>query len=621
MNYQIQYNNNQTKQVEQAVKVLTSWIGEPNSSSTKSFTFLTIQNNSPEIQSLQLEQAKNLKKKDDFVIFWDGSKVQTEEGAILLLSVGDRGLANGLYYLYTKLREAQTRDPFSLNWNVFQTPHFETRGITLNFPFRLEGLSTDTWSLSQWKEYLNRLRSFNYTSVVVLIGAWMLYHPEIEELKKNAWRYDLIEEVFQYAAEIGLEIVLLYVFNQIHPDLWIKYPEIRSTIWGYQGISYCSQKGKELGEKILKYTLTRFNNARSHALFAFEGGGCNCEYCRRNVVALIDDYLAFIKEHGKSERLFFVTWFANFKENFETPSIKGLRTNLFSKIPKDIKIVDVTRKTLQMAAAQGYEIFDFIFFIDPEAGMENQAIFPRPHLHLLKERISDSIQEFGSQMKGMFGYRIIPKARFIDDYALGKYLWNPEIEIDSLVSEIAGLLSSSNDEKAQITRAILLLEDFWLTLDKNKLKECKKILKMVTQQQNNVPGPLKSIQEAIVILNLLFEYYNQTSARRKQGIIQKIFSLMKEMETFHCYTTYLWWDALALEIVKQRVQWWTDPKTGLFNPTSLPWNAISKAKYHLIDGKKDVIPWMHLSDIYSQGKQLFSQKLKNFSRKFLKKDD
>ncbi|NVM28192.1 MAG: hypothetical protein HWN65_05065 [Candidatus Helarchaeota archaeon] len=619
MNYKINFNENKTKQVEQAVKVLTSWIGEPDSNSTRTFTFLTMQNNSEEIQKLKLENANKLKQLDDFLIFFDKNAVQNEEGEIFLLSVGDRGLANGIYYLHMKLKEYQILDPFSINWHDFQTPHFETRGIVLNFPFRLEGLSTDTWSLSQWKEYLNRIRSFNYTSVEYLMGAWTLFHPDIKELKKDSWQYDLAEEIFQHAAEIGLEIALLVVFNQIHPDLWIKFPEIRATLWGYQGISYCSQKGKELGEKILKYTLNRFKNVPSNSLFAFEGGGCNCEFCRNNIVDLIVKYLELIRETAEPERLFFVTWFANFKENFETPAIKGLRNKLFSKVPKDVKIADVNRKTLQMAADQGYEIFDFIFFIDPEAGMENQAIFPRPHLNLLKERISGSIQEFGLKLKGVFGYRIIPKARFINDYALGRYLWNPEIEVEDLVSEIAGLLSANITEKEQITRAILLLEDFWRNLEKTKLKECKKILKTIIKQQKNVPEPLKSIHEAITILNLLFKYYTHDSKRRKEGILDKIFYLMRDMDTFHCYTTYKFWDVVSREVIKQRVNWWTDPKSGLFNPKSLPWNSLSKAKYHLIDNKKDVLAWMQFSEIVSSAKLLISQKFKNFFRKLLKK--
>ena len=586
MSYKISFNKNETKQVVQAIKVLTSWIGEPDSNSNQTLTFLSLQNNSTEIQKLNLENANRLKKSDDFLIYFDKDNTQNEAGVIFLLSEGDRGLANCIYYLYMKLKEQQTRDPFSISWNDFQSPRFETRGITLNFPFRLEGLSSDTWTLSQWKEYLNRIRSFNYTSIVILIGAWMLYHPEFEELKKNAWRYDVVEGIIEYAAEIGLEVILLDVFNQINPDLWVKYPEIRSTVWGYQGISYCSKTGTEIGQKILTYTLNRFKNVPGNALFAFEGGGCNCEYCRSNVIDLILKYLEFIRENAQPEHLFFNTWFANFKENFETPAIKGLRKDLFSRLPKDVKIVDVNRKTLHMAADQGYEIFDFIFFIDSEAGLENQAIFPRPHLNLLRERISGSVEEFGEKLSGVIGYRIIPKARFINDYALGRYLWNPEIEVGEMVSEVAGLLSSTITEKEQIQNAILLLEEFWQVLEKDKLKKCKKILKTVIKQQENVPEPLKSIQEGVIILYLLFKYYKHKSERRKRGLIQTIFDQMSDMDTFHCYTTHKWWDTVSIEAIKQRVEWWTDPKIGLFDPQSLPWNALSQAKYHLIDNKK-----------------------------------
>ena len=55
MNIKINFNNNKSIQIEQAVKVLTSWIGEPDLKSTRSFTFLTKKINSAEIEDLKLE--------------------------------------------------------------------------------------------------------------------------------------------------------------------------------------------------------------------------------------------------------------------------------------------------------------------------------------------------------------------------------------------------------------------------------------------------------------------------------------------------------------------------------------------------------------------------------------
>ncbi len=594
MKYKIRFNKNKSKQIEQAIKVLTNWIGESDSNSTNEFVLFTLEKNSKEIQKLSLETANKLKKIDDFLIFSEKNENQRKENDIFILSIGERGLANAIYYLYMKLREQQIKDPFSIKWDIFQTPYFETRGmVLLNLKLGLEGLSTETWDFPHWKEYLDRLRSFNYTSIIFLISTWALYHPDFEELKKNSWKYDMFEDVFNYAKDIGLEIILIYVFNHIPTELWIKFPEIRGHIFGYQGITHCSEKGKEIGEKLLKYTLNRFKTVPSNALFAFEGGGCNCDYCRNNIVDLIVDYLNFIKKNAEPERLFFITWFANVKEHFESPPIKGLRNKLFSKIPKDVKIIDVCRKTLQMAADQGYEIFDFIFFMDPEAGMEDLSLFPRPLINLSKERILDSIQTLPSlSLKGMFGYRLIPKTRFINDYVEGRYFWNPKIEVDELISEVAGLLSSSINEKENVIKVIQLLEDFWINLDGNKLKECKKILNMVIKEQKNMSEPLKSIQEAIIVLELLFRYYTHDSKRRKRAIIQKIMQVMRNTETFHCYTSYKAWNAVSIEVIKQRVHWWTDPESGNFNPRSFPANCLLKAKYHLINDKKDVLPWI-----------------------------
>ncbi|MDD1779390.1 MAG: hypothetical protein LUQ65_14605, partial [Candidatus Helarchaeota archaeon] len=65
--------------------------------------------------------------------------------------------------------------------------------------------------------------------------------------------------------------------------------------------------------------------------------------------------------------------------------------------------------------------------------------------------------------------------------------------------------------------------------------------------------------------------------------------------------------------------WWTDPENGLFDPQSFNWKPIFKAKYHLINDKKDLLPWMTFSEIYSQGKQFVSQKFKQIFKKRQKK--
>ncbi|MCK4285660.1 MAG: hypothetical protein KAX18_05630 [Candidatus Lokiarchaeota archaeon] len=132
MNYKINYNNNKSTQIEQAIKVLASWIGEADPKSNSSLNFLTIKNNSEEIKNLNLNKANILKKFDDFLIYRDKKDIQNTEKQIFILAIGDRGLANGVYHLYMKLKEQQTQDPFSINWNIFESPFFETRCMMVN---------------------------------------------------------------------------------------------------------------------------------------------------------------------------------------------------------------------------------------------------------------------------------------------------------------------------------------------------------------------------------------------------------------------------------------------------------------------------------------------------------
>ena len=87
MDYKLVFNKNKNKQVEQAIRVLASWIGDPDSNSTRSFRFFTIQNNSIEIQKLNLENANKLKKIDDFLISSNKDAIQNKEGEIFILSI------------------------------------------------------------------------------------------------------------------------------------------------------------------------------------------------------------------------------------------------------------------------------------------------------------------------------------------------------------------------------------------------------------------------------------------------------------------------------------------------------------------------------------------------------
>ena len=147
MSINIIFNNNDTKQVEQAVKLLVDWLGEPIPNSEYSLRFLTLEQNSSEINEIILEREEKIENRDEFLII-------SQENEILFLSVGEQGLANGIYYFTMKLKEKQIKNPFSIEWNIYETPYFETRGIGLfNLPFGLETLSTETWRFDRWKKY------------------------------------------------------------------------------------------------------------------------------------------------------------------------------------------------------------------------------------------------------------------------------------------------------------------------------------------------------------------------------------------------------------------------------------------------------------------------------------
>ena len=85
------------------------------------------------------------------------------------------------------------------------------------------------------------------------------------------------------------------------------------------------------------------------------------------------------------------------------------------------------------------------------------------------------------------------------------------------------------------------------------------------------------------------------------------------MELFECYTSYRWWESVSLEVIRQRVLWWTDVGRGHFNPQAWPYNCVAAGKYHLIDNKRDLLRWFKVKELLKIGVERFISKFRKNS--------
>jgi len=77
---------------------------------------------------------------------------------------------------------------FGIEWNVKEKPFFKIRAILLGcYNFGLPELTSDEWTLGNWKEHIDFLRLLSANMVICLTG--YEYLPDLPQSEKHKWQY------------------------------------------------------------------------------------------------------------------------------------------------------------------------------------------------------------------------------------------------------------------------------------------------------------------------------------------------------------------------------------------------------------------------------------------------
>ena len=82
------------------------------------------------------------------------------------------------------------QNPLNMKWGIREKPAFEFRGMSILSTINASRLSPDTWTLTEWKEYLDFLRLMNANNITIMPNCVNLYYPDDEYTHKNKWLFE-----------------------------------------------------------------------------------------------------------------------------------------------------------------------------------------------------------------------------------------------------------------------------------------------------------------------------------------------------------------------------------------------------------------------------------------------
>jgi hypothetical protein len=415
----------------------------------------------------------------------EGYAIRSEGRTITIEANTDAGAANGVYTLLRTLMIEDRTSPWERAWELREKPALRWRSMMVA-PYNFGGahgfsiFSPDQWTFQHWQAYLEYLRLLNLN--VVGLYPMRLYDPAIPETWPNKTRYEIWEQVLDYAHRLGLKFTWVQTANQVHQETWWRHPELRpGHEFGWFGCSLCYSKGRDLVRQTQRHTFERFKNADYFMLMFSDGGGaCYCDDCSRDQAAvflrMVADTQETLRDVNSPARVIFWNWaldwwyrdltgnIPEYSQKF--PQVSRIQQDVFEQLSRDVVFEDITavpavfgghqQDTLVQAKEQGFaDVIAFAYVMNPELRM---FAFPQPRIRMMSDMLQ-YVRDKG--LAGIDGYRLAPHGRVLNDYVFMRLAWNPDLTPDQLIDEMAGYLTSRPENRAKVVEGIKALDAYW----------------------------------------------------------------------------------------------------------------------------------------------------------------
>jgi hypothetical protein len=490
-----------------------------------------------------------------------------DESSLLVKSVENPGVANGLYYLARCYRTGKALP--DVGTAVVSRPRFSRRGMLLGaMPLRLTDLSLDTFTLEQWKEYLDFIRELGCNYIVPLLSE--LYYPDCLSTLKYKPVSDTCKEALGYARELGITTGIHLVYNQVPAEYYWHHPDRKSRCLGYSGV-VSWDKAKDDIRRIHEFFYGYFQ-VDELMLMAFDGGGSTLDHFMEEPNRVLEeafhasahDFRSVVPDGTIS---FFGFGAAVFQLRAEKAGydMKLDMGKLMASMPANTRYMDSSAnlarrygldvpENLNMASQAGLAVDNFFFVMDPEAGMEtNCSVLPFPKLAAIRNEMDYTVERLSAD--GVAGYRMCPPIQVIGDYAFLRWAWDPTLDSSEIVDEVARYMNRGREGAGDTAHAIRLLEEFWASCDLHKLDECYRILEAPGASSTT---DLMNLRDGVAVLRIVARaaFETEPNSEGRELMFQQLVDLVQAMPVYKGYTTDEVWIGRISEFLRLKSGWW-----------------------------------------------------------------
>jgi hypothetical protein len=490
-----------------------------------------------------------------------------DESSLLVKGVENPGVANGLYYLARCFRTGKALP--DVGTTVVSKPRFSRRGMLLGvFPLRLTDLSLDTFTLEQWKEYLDFLRELGCNYIVPLLSE--LHYPDYPTTLKYRWMFETWKEALSYARELGMTTGIHLVYNQVPAEYYWRHPESRARCLSYFGVVSWN-KAKDDIRRIHDF-FYRYFPMDELMLMAFDGGGSTMDCFMEEPNRVLEEaFHASAHDFRSVVPGGTISFFGFGAAVFQLRAKKAgqdMKLNmekLMASMPANTRYIDSSTNLAQgygldvpehlnMASQAGLAVDNFFFVMDPEAGMEtNCSVLPFPKLTAIKNEMDYTVEHLSAD--GVAGYRMCPPIQGIGDYAFLRWAWDPTLDSSEIVDEAARYMNRGSEGAGDITHAIRSLEEFWTSCDLPKLDECYRILEAPGASSTT---DLMNLRDGVAVLRIVARaaFETEPNSEGRELMFQQLVDLIQAMPVYKGYTTDEVWIGRISEFLRLKSGWW-----------------------------------------------------------------
>ncbi len=496
-------------------------------------------------------------------------------GELWLASRTQHGLANGLYDVRRALLVAPDKipSPARLLPEGDHSPHFAQR-IFYHFvtTWNLQHLTVDTFTAEQWRVHLQRMRALNANQFYFDIWADQYYHPDYPETHANKVQYDRLREACDYAHKIGLRTGVVIFPCQVPPSVYQAHPRARAVeAANYHGINMCPSRAWDRVVSFDTFLLRYFGSSVDDVIVEMQDpGSCLCGQCCKQFPELVNRFIQTYRHvpGGPADRKINLCTL-HFRDWLEEPHgvaasriafpIKDLRKRVFAALPKGTTLSDIDNQTMDLGRRQGLKSCYFFFDLDPESGLESAQVFPRVKLRRIESQIQESVKRGHD---GILDYRMMPFAQHVADYALFRKCWDPSIDLDVAMTELAAEWKIPADKRPMFVKAMRDLDDWWEKRDIKSLDAADVALQLLWEDEDRSEY-LTDLKDLVVVLRVLAHYWQENREKVTRPdffpppeLVHQVHRLMINCRIFEAYTVYQHWELRSKEMIGQRLRWW-----------------------------------------------------------------